>query len=198
MGYGAEFEFLAGHRALDFANTVHCHGFADPRDDLRGWEDLLRWGRQAGFLSRKDLRLCLGHADRSVQFDNALQLRETIFQLFSRIAAGKTIPPGLLSALNQEVRRAWSKLVVAPSGANSYALALTGAGDPVERMLDELTRGAIDLLTSGNLDRVRQCASDTCSWLFLDTSRNGKRRWCDMQACGNRAKVRRFREREMG
>jgi predicted RNA-binding Zn ribbon-like protein len=52
-----------------------------------------------------------------------------------------------------------------------------------------------DLLTSGDLDRVGQCADDRCGWLFLDVSRNGSRRWCSMEACGNRAKARRHYRR---
>jgi predicted RNA-binding Zn ribbon-like protein len=46
------------------------------------------------------------------------------------------------------------------------------------------------------LERVRECANHDCGWLFLDLSRNRSRKWCDMSSCGNRAKVRRFRERE--
>ena len=48
-----------------------------------------------------------------------------------------------------------------------------------------------DLLTGPRLDRVRRCANLECGWLFLDDSRAGKRRWCSMSACGNRAKARR-------
>src|ERR671930_579256 len=55
---------------------------------------------------------------------------------------------------------------------------------------------AAELLTSGPLERVRECpGDDTCGWLFLDTSRNGSRRWCDMRTCGNRAKARRYYRR---
>ena len=48
-----------------------------------------------------------------------------------------------------------------------------------------------DLLTGGRLDRVRRCANPDCGWLFVDDSRAGKRRWCSMSSCGNRAKARR-------
>jgi predicted RNA-binding Zn ribbon-like protein len=57
-----------------------------------------------------------------------------------------------------------------------------------------VVRAASDLLTSDALARVRQCADGSCAWLFLDTTRNRTRRWCDMKACGNRNKVRRFRK----
>jgi predicted RNA-binding Zn ribbon-like protein len=54
---------------------------------------------------------------------------------------------------------------------------------------------AADLLTSGDRARIHECAGPGCGWLFLDTSRNRRRRWCTMQGCGNRAKARRFYER---
>jgi predicted RNA-binding Zn ribbon-like protein len=57
---------------------------------------------------------------------------------------------------------------------------------------------AADLLTSGDLARVRQCGDAECGWLFFDTSRNGSRRWCSMDACGNRNKARRFYARSSG
>jgi predicted RNA-binding Zn ribbon-like protein len=58
-----------------------------------------------------------------------------------------------------------------------------------------VARSAADLLTSSELAALRLCASDTCAWLFLDTSRNGSRRWCSMRTCGNRAKARRHHAR---
>jgi predicted RNA-binding Zn ribbon-like protein len=57
-----------------------------------------------------------------------------------------------------------------------------------------VARSAAELLTSGDLARVGQCPGEECGWLFLDTSRAGRRQWCDMADCGNLAKVRRFRD----
>jgi len=57
-------------------------------------------------------------------------------------------------------------------------------------MLWPAVRAAADLFTSEELEDVRVCASDICSWLFMDTSKNHTRRWCDMKSCGNRAKAR--------
>jgi predicted RNA-binding Zn ribbon-like protein len=59
-------------------------------------------------------------------------------------------------------------------------------------MLCAVALSAAELLTSDRVDRVRECASETCSWLFLDGSRNRRRKWCDMASCGNRAKARRY------
>src|SRR5207249_84080 len=60
------------------------------------------------------------------------------------------------------------------------------------RSYGDIVRSAVDLLTSGERDRVKECASATCEWVFLDRSKNHSRRWCDMSDCGNRAKARRF------
>jgi predicted RNA-binding Zn ribbon-like protein len=62
-------------------------------------------------------------------------------------------------------------------------------------MLWPVARSAAELLSSESVDRVRECASSTCTWLFIDDSRNRRRRWCDMASCGNRAKARRYYER---
>ena len=59
-------------------------------------------------------------------------------------------------------------------------------------MLWPVVQSAVDLMTSPELDRVGQCADDRgCGWLFVDTTKNRSRRWCDMRDCGNRAKARR-------
>ncbi len=70
-----------------------------------------------------------------------------------------------------------------------------GSPVPVERLLWSVARSAGELLTASELDRIRECASDRCSWLFLDCSRSRRRRWCDMKTCGNRAKARRHYQR---
>jgi len=68
--------------------------------------------------------------------------------------------------------------------------------DSLEHPLRVVAREAAELLTSEQISRVRQCGGESCGWLFLDTSRNRSRQWCDMRDCGNLAKVRRFRERQ--
>jgi predicted RNA-binding Zn ribbon-like protein len=59
-------------------------------------------------------------------------------------------------------------------------------------MLWPVVRSAADLLTSERVVRVRECAAEDCAWLFVDTSRGPRRKWCDMSTCGNRAKARRY------
>ena len=72
--------------------------------------------------------------------------------------------------------------------------------DPAKLDLDRVTwwvaRSAAELMTSPDLPFVRECASYDCGWLFMDTTKNRSRRWCDMSTCGNRAKGRRHYERK--
>ena len=69
-----------------------------------------------------------------------------------------------------------------------------------EKALDSalwpIADSAAKLLTSPDRKRIKECASNNCLWLFLDTTKNHKRRWCDMKSCGNRAKVREHRRRK--
>jgi predicted RNA-binding Zn ribbon-like protein len=74
----------------------------------------------------------------------------------------------------------------------------TDVDEHLTSILWPVARAATTLLTSPDLARVRECAGDPCGWLFLDVSKNGSRRWCDMADCGNRAKARRYRARRKG
>lgn len=67
--------------------------------------------------------------------------------------------------------------------------------DPTGEALARVTVALVDAIAGGQVDRFRICANDGCRWVFEDHSRAGRRRWCDMTTCGNRAKVRRFRSR---
>src|SRR5439155_20632312 len=69
-------------------------------------------------------------------------------------------------------------------------------GDPIDDALARLAEPLVDQIQAGNADRIRICANDTCRWIFYDESRAGRRRWCDMATCGNRAKAQRHRARQ--
>lgn len=187
-----DYDFLGGNLALDFANTVHSHGMADPGDDLKTAADLVGWAAQAGLLRDSETRQAERARADEAWFRRALALRELLYEIFSRAAAGKKPKREALQAFQSFYQNAIRHAEFHVE-ANHYRLTWPAAIHPLERVSQEITRAAADLLTSEALTRVRQCSGETCSWLFVDTSRNGMRRWCDMKACGNRAKVRRFR-----
>jgi predicted RNA-binding Zn ribbon-like protein len=193
-----KFEFVAGNLALDFANSVHDHGSPDPQDDLKTYADLMDWSLQAGVLSARQRRELQRKttAQTRAEFEHTLDLREAFYAIFSCKARSQRISGELLRRLNSYLREHMAEPDLRSAG-RKFELKWGASGSPLQRVWGEITRSAVSLLTSDRLDRVRQCAGDRCTWLFLDTSRNGLRRWCDMQACGNRAKVRRFRQRSM-
>ncbi len=71
-------------------------------------------------------------------------------------------------------------------------------GDPVDDALANLSQQIVREIVGGRPERLRACASETCRWVFYDDSRTGRRRWCDMSSCGNRAKAARHRARAKG
>jgi predicted RNA-binding Zn ribbon-like protein len=99
-----------------------------------------------------------------------------------------------LAVLNRELGRARAHERLT-SGMRGIAWTWNAGGRDLDRILWPTVRSAADLLTSDELKRLRQCDGEDCRWLFLDTSKNRSRRWCEMADCGNRAKVRRFRRR---
>jgi predicted RNA-binding Zn ribbon-like protein len=191
-----KFEFVAGNLALDFVNTVHNHGSSDPQDDLQTYEDLMDWSRQAGLLRERKRRELQSKkpAQEKLEFAGTMKLREAVYAIFFNRARGQRVPREALQRLNWHLKHVMTGATLQSAG-KQFALAWEAAV-PLQRVRGEITGSAVSLLTSERLDRVRQCAGERCTWLFLDTSRNGLRRWCNMQACGNRAKVRSFRQRK--
>ncbi|HEX2091777.1 MAG TPA: CGNR zinc finger domain-containing protein, partial [Longimicrobiaceae bacterium] len=123
----------------------------------------------------------------------AVELREAIYGIFSTLAGGGEAPQEELEILNRELSRAMSRArITAAGGQCDWAWQDTGE---LDRVLWPVARSAAQLLTSEDRVRVKECAGDDCGWLYLDTSKNRSRRWCDMKDCGNRAKVRRHYHR---
>jgi predicted RNA-binding Zn ribbon-like protein len=198
---GYQFEISGGDEALDFANTISRRAAPeDCRDRLTHYGRLVCWGVQAELITVKEgerLRVEAGERPRAAvaALRRAAAVREAIFSLFVAIARGERAPAGALDTLNAALPEAMAALRVGPErGGFSWRF----AHEPTDLapMLAPVVRAAADLLTSADRARVRECQSDTCFWLFLDGSKNGTRRWCDMKVCGNRAKARRHYQRE--
>jgi len=193
------FDLTGDELCLDFANTVEDR----PRrrmEYLRSWADLVDWGLQAGPLSRSQalaLRRTAGRDPAAAEraFQEALALRETIFRVFEATAAGHAPAGEDLAALNEAFAAAMRHARVERKGG-AFAWGWQDGEPSFGRLLWPVARSAAELLVAPACGDVRQCASDTCSWLFLDGSPRRMRRWCSMKTCGNRAKVRRFYARQ--
>lgn len=189
------FDRCAGHLALDFANTVSDRRSANPIDHLASYQDLLAFAAQCAVLSGADSQKLAARARRSPAatqevVQRALALRDALYDLLAAVAEERPPPAAALAELNRAVAR----LEIGTDWRWTWSCAPGGLDD----MLGPITVAAAELLTGGDRARVRMCAAETCAWVFLDTSKNHSRRWCDMKQCGNRAKARRFHARQQG
>ncbi|HZH41308.1 MAG TPA: ABATE domain-containing protein [Gemmatimonadales bacterium] len=194
------FEFTGGHLCLDFANTTDDRASDHPQEQLTDYARLVQWGVESGVLAGKTgerlRRLAsAAPADALAALREGLRLREATFEIFSNVALGRSIPGPALASLSEFVRRAAAHAHLVRSSRRVTSEWI----DPelhLDAMLWPVSRAAAELLTGEGVAHVRQCASETCSWLFLDRSKNHRRRWCDMKVCGNRDKARRYYRRQ--
>jgi predicted RNA-binding Zn ribbon-like protein len=197
-----ELKRVAGAVALDFANTCDHEGGVIVADWLRSYADLLDWVGQCGLLEAAQVEHLRHVAARQPAvaadiFQQALALRAAIYAVFTAIAGKQPPATEALAYLNAVLAACQSYLQIEPEG-EGFQWGWAGDADALDRPLWPLARAAADLLASPALRLLRQCPAEDCGWLFLDTSRNHTRRWCDMDDCGNRAKARRHYQRVAG
>lgn len=195
------FEFVAGHVALEFVNTVDWRLDEVRRHELvTSFDDLLTWARLADVVDARQLRELTAAAQRDPAgaeraLRRARRLREVLFRLLA--AAGRDTRPAPRDQrlFNAFVASTLRKRRLEARGTSWRWTWAGEAGDSFDSILWPIVLSAADLLTSRTRGQIGECAGEGCGWLFIDTSRTGRRRWCTMRGCGNRAKVRRFYQR---
>lgn len=190
-------ELVGGALCLDVANSVDGRVLEDPLDYLATYADLVGWALRAGGLSSAEADALRARADADPEgageeLVRARALRESVFTLFHGYAKDGAASPDQLAAVQEAYTDALRHGRLEPAGAG-----LRWTWDPDLRLPRwRVAQSAIDLATSRSLGRVKACASqDGCQYLFVDTSKNGSRRWCSMTDCGNQAKSRRLTAR---
>jgi predicted RNA-binding Zn ribbon-like protein len=196
-----QFELTGGALCLDFANTIDNRLDRERRRDfLPTYADVIAWGRQAETITPAEAGLLLDIGRRqprtaSRALARAVSLREALYRVFSAVAAGRRPRAEDLVQISRVVGAAVRHRHLRASSDGFAWSWMEPARDAVDRVSWEVAQSAAELLVSTRVSSVRECAAENCGWLFLDTSRNQTRRWCDMRVCGNRVKVRRFFER---
>jgi predicted RNA-binding Zn ribbon-like protein len=195
--FGAD-DFVGGDPAIDFVNTVTGRD-ADPRDWLDGYPRLLEWASKTKLLPEKALRALARKAfaepaAAARALGRAKALREASFDILSAIAAGRGPSRDALALLREHwIEGARAQDIRYESGRVAPALRNDDADlDVIAAMVAWRT---VELVLPSPADRLRLCDGPNCSWLFIDRSKAGRRRWCDMADCGNTAKSRRFQAR---
>ncbi len=201
-------KYVANNLSLDFVNSVSGRtglNEEDPRgykvlgDKLENFSDLVDWAHKAGIIddtgAEKFIRI--GRADEKAShkaYKKAIGIREAIYRIFISLVRGEEPDSEDVGLLNKEcsTAREHQKLRFDSGG---FKWDLESQNEEPAGIIWQIALSASELLTSGNLHRVKECGGDDCGWLFLDTSKNGSRQWCSMKDCGNLAKVRKFREK---
>lgn len=187
---------LHEHLCLDFVNTTSNHQNADA-DHLKSPLDLVSWAYDVKLLNQDEALhlwdvLRQQSARAATLHQKTIALREALYHILLAVSEGQTPGAADLDVLNTALAEAMSHMRLAPSG-NGFDWVWEGDKGNPERLIWQVVWSASELLRSDDLQHVRKCGG--CDWLFLDTSRGHRRRWCDMRTCGNRAKVRRHYQR---
>ncbi|GAA3091486.1 putative RNA-binding Zn ribbon-like protein [Kribbella aluminosa] len=168
------FTWVGGRPSVDFTATLGKRQQA-PFERIPEPADLGRWFQEAG------LAQVAPQVSRAVR-GLAVELREALYRLFSGTAL-----PADVGVVNR-----WSSRRL-PGPRLTAERSLEGTSPTATDLLGVLARDGIDLLTGPLGGRIRTCAADDCSLLFVDASRAGRRRWCSMNTCGARAKMATYR-----
>jgi predicted RNA-binding Zn ribbon-like protein len=190
---GASFRFDAGAVCLDFAHTGGEGPYA-VFETLHRPSDLGEW------LAQPPLSAVVTVPVTGRELSDAKALRQAIWVLAHARADGRALPADAVAVLNAAAARPSLAPQLAPQSASPPSDGVAGAGwaPPVRaaQALSTLAREMIELLSGPLAERIRECASDDCPLVFVDSSRPGARRWCAMERCGNRHKLRAHRARQ--
>ncbi len=193
-----QFRLVGGHLCLDFCNTVGGLRGMKSSEHLGSYADFVAWCQQSGLLTEAQadslLRKATNREDEArVALSRAIELREGLYRIFTAVAEGRRPPVGDLDRLNAELAGTLGRQRVV-SDSSGFAWRWGEGEESLDGALGPIAHSAADLLTSPEmLPHVRRCESGTCGWLFLDSTKNHSRRWCEMRDCGNLAKARRYR-----
>ena len=194
------FKYVGGDLALDLVNTIDwtSHGLKDER--LESYQRLTRWAEGAGIVSPRMAATLRRRAEGNrregeTAYRSALRAREVLSRLFREIAQGRASAEAL-NDFNRLLAPALHHLRVTPASPGEGLPLQLGWEDrekKLESLLWPVLWSAASLITSDEASRIRVCGGEDCGWMYVDRSRNGLRRWCQMEVCGTREKTRRRR-----
>jgi len=191
-------DLVGGDPALNFANTISGWG-TDDEDWLTDYAGFARWALLAGLIDAQEHRLALRLAAANPAaaervYAEMAELRLAFIRTLHRTLRGNNAGAGDLAAIDRWVKASAMALELHQhSGVFHHAWATPVS--PLEKPLLAAAAAIGRFLFETDFEKLKLCALPTCGWLFVDVSKNGRRRWCDMSVCGNLAKARRFQAR---
>ena len=197
------FKYVGGDPAVDLVNTVDWTRRGPIEDRLTDYDRLTRWAEGAALLtprlgSQLRDRAREHPVEAAAAHGAAIELRWVLRELFAATAHGEPLPGGMIEELDRTVSATLGQLRLVrsrPGSPGALQWGWRGATDRLDSIVWPAARAAAELLVSDEALRIRECGGQDCGWLYVDRSRNGLRRWCQMEVCGTREKSRRRAER---
>lgn len=180
-----------GILCLDFVNTIPDRVDGTDRDHLTNFNDLIYWSKKAksidaaGFSALEKAGIVNERKARDF-FSEAIAIRTLVYSIFRSISQSHKINSSDLKSFNSLKARYFPYLELR-AVKEGFAEQWNFEPDQFFSVTAPILKSAHDLLLSDKLHRVKECPN--CGWLFLDTTKNGKRRWCSMQDCGSQVKA---------
>jgi predicted RNA-binding Zn ribbon-like protein len=188
-------DFVGGHMVVDFVNTVTGRN-GHPRDWLASFAALADWAALIGLFPKHQCERLKKSSHRSPTeaesvLASARELRELLFKVLLALAVnGRSPSPGDLELLDAYWCRAVEKHTLRRVGGSIQPV-IADFSAALDGIVNAMAIRAVDLMRELSTTLLRMCAGPNCAWLFIDSSKAGRRRWCDMATCGNDAKAKR-------
>lgn len=189
---------------LDFVNTLErcstrTHAeYPHGHEALRTLDDAIDFLADRGLGHREDLAASIASTPDAGErwLTRVRDVRAALREVFDAETESRTVDPAAVARINEVLRH--RPLIELTPGGDGVGVGHRHVGDPLDEALARLVEPLVDAIARDATARFRICANDECRYVFLDESRTGRRRWCDMRTCGNRAKVARHRARARG
>lgn len=195
----ANLQLDGGCPVFDFTNTISNRNDPDYFDYLATYDDFIQWTDKIGLLPKGRIHVIDAfskkHARKSVDtLRQVIEVREVVFNLFSSMAQHQKVSKETLSTFNEFLSEALSNMCLEIGRTQVITSFNVSEKALLKEPLYLLIKNAFDILSTQSFERIKECP--TCKWLFLDTTKNGKRRWCNMQVCGSNDKAKRYYHRK--
>ncbi len=181
-----------GWLCLDFINTVSVRRPELGTEYLNSWDDFRVWVCRVELFRGKELDQWAQLPESNIE--ELRTLRESLYQLFEYFTRNNQLHPQHLETFNGFLHEVYPHTQLCLQDGRLQR-GIESAPHP-EKPLWLIVLSAESLLLSDRLSRVKSC--DNCGWLFLDTSKNNTRRWCNMQTCGSQIKAKAYYHRKKG
>ena len=196
--YKGTYKFIGGHLCFDLINTVSWRGMDKPHEWLDGDDNFILWAQLSHLINKDEaieLENELNHKSSSTSLSDVIELRELLNRLFINLINHLPQNPKDLNDINC-LRLKMEKKRILVLDKDTFKTVWQKNISLYERINSEIIFSVIQLLNTNNFEQIKKCPS--CNWIFEDKSKNKKRKWCVMEDCGNRNKMKNFLLKKKG